>query len=1077
MGATGVTSLAASANHSFGTTAVTSYPADLRIRATTAGQVPTLQIAAGNTFATDRSVILTSNTAGGANIDTMSGAALTMRTQTQGAFTLIKTGSGTLNLNPGSAPFGVAGAPLGSTVNAHNVLTIGGLAQNNFTLNSVINGRGVGGGVLATQNVTGNPLVANQGTVNVHGGTLLLNAASAQTINLGSTSTFNYGGGAYVQINPATTPVALTGVTTTAATALVTVASTANLVVGMPIVGAGFPAGVTVAAINSGTTFTLNTGTGVTVVTGSTASGGLGTGISTLQAQTFSRLANSNGTLVVTSSNTGLLGNAVALAGVATTVGSTSVSATSVASLAPGMAVFGQGFPSGVTVTSVNYTANTFTISANADAAVTAGAANAAGAVVSLAGGVTTASSPTVTVTSVAGLSPGMTISGAGIPGGTTISAINYGTNTLTLSQSAFAAGTSLALTAGNQARFTVGGTAPTVANGQLTIPSVVILQSGSGNADFASYAGAATGSLQLNTSTRVTSLATDPLATVLADISADANIGTASTADTFNVLSLRTSSNINGTDATDVLQINNGGLILNGTATPPVIGGITPFTLRFGTTATALTEAFVFVRGGQTGNSVITAGIQAADFTKFGAGNLLINGTGNQMNPASNAALRNLVVNEGTLAFAGASSLPTTSLVGLPSGVSAVNLVVNDSGTFNLNGQGLSFAGLGNNNVNTGNTATGTVTNAGANATLTIAGHNQTNNFAGTIADGAGTIALVKRGTGVLLLSGNSNYSGGTTIHAGTLVSSAVLSAQTGATAFANMATGAIGSAEYHGLGTGPITLSGGTLQISSPRTNEHEDIDGLANAFTFGNVASGGYDITVSALNTFGLSNQTSKIHWTNAGVWAAVNSLTVSAPAISFDGSTDNGFFVRGATTLAGDTLLAVNRPVGFGGKLSGTGSSVVTKVGAGLLYLTNSDAGAGANSGIARWDILRDTGAWRSVWATARSRIRSSMAVRSSSPVRAFSTSVTKAITSRAISGSPRSSRTTFNLAAWLERRKPASCPPATSIRSTSTDGVPMPPRRTRPSGSGTSPSAARCRRPSPISTVATITRSG
>ena len=143
----------------------------------------------------------------------------------------------------------------------------------------------------------------------------------------------------------------------------------------IPIVGAAFPSGVTVAAINSATTFTLSTGTGVTAVTGSTASGGRGTGVSTLQAQTFNRLANSNGTLVVTSSNTGLLGNSVALAGVATTVGSNSVSATSVASLAPGMAFFGQGFPSGVTVTSVNYVANTFTISANSDVAVTAGSA------------------------------------------------------------------------------------------------------------------------------------------------------------------------------------------------------------------------------------------------------------------------------------------------------------------------------------------------------------------------------------------------------------------------------------------------------------------------------------------------------------------------------------------------------------------------------------------------------------------------------------------------------------------------------------------------------------------------------
>jgi autotransporter-associated beta strand protein len=537
---------------------------------------------------------------------------------------------------------------------------------------------------------------------------------------------------------------------------------------------------------------------------------------------------------------------------------------------------------------------------------------------------------------------------------------------------------------------------------------------------------GGATGSFQLNTSARVSTLGATA-STSLADITAATSIGTAATADSFDVLSLRTNSNINGTDSTDILRINNGGLIMNG-GTAPIIGGTQAFTLRFGTGATTATqaEALVFVRGGQTGTSTITANFQSADFTKFGPGNLLLNGVGNTMTPVSSAApvLRNLVVNEGTLSFAGSTSLPNNNAVsltgvsttsgnatvtvtsttgltpgmlvvgsgipigatvaavtsgtaftlsananatatsdltaggtsGLGAGISGVNLVVNDSGTFNLNGQSLSFAGLGS-AVITGNTNTGTITNTGANATLTFAGHTQTTTFQGAITDGTGTVALVKSGTGVLQLTGNSTYTGGTTINAGTLVSSNVLSAQTGAAAFANLASGALGSAEYQGFGTGGITLAGGTLQINSLRQFEHENADGIANAFNFGPAATNGYDITVNAANNFGSSNTTSKIHWTNSATWAAINSLTINAPAVSFDGTTDFGLFVGASTTLAGDTVLAVNRPLGLGGKVSGTGSTAVTKVGAGLLILTNSDAGANANSGIGTWNIFR------------------------------------------------------------------------------------------------------------------------
>jgi fibronectin-binding autotransporter adhesin len=97
--------------------------------------------------------------------------------------------------------------------------------------------------------------------------------------------------------------------------------------------------------------------------------------------------------------------------------------------------------------------------------------------------------------------------------------------------------------------------------------------------------------------------------------------------------------------------------------------------------------------------------------------------------------------------------------------------------------------------------------------STYTVGGLNTSSTFAGLITAGGqgGNVALVKAGTGTLTLSGSSNYTGGTTINAGTLQ---------------------ITNAANLGDPTSVATLAGGTLQsLASFATSRIFSITGSSN------------------------------------------------------------------------------------------------------------------------------------------------------------------------------------------------------------------------------------------------------
>jgi fibronectin-binding autotransporter adhesin len=88
--------------------------------------------------------------------------------------------------------------------------------------------------------------------------------------------------------------------------------------------------------------------------------------------------------------------------------------------------------------------------------------------------------------------------------------------------------------------------------------------------------------------------------------------------------------------------------------------------------------------------------------------------------------------------------------------------------GTFDLNGRSETIGNLTGSAGNVSNSVSRST------ATLTVGGSDGADGsgtFAGVIANGAGTVALVKAGTGTMTLTGSNTFTGGTTVNAGTLV------------------------------------------------------------------------------------------------------------------------------------------------------------------------------------------------------------------------------------------------------------------------------------------------------------------
>ncbi len=204
---------------------------------------------------------------------------------------------------------------------------------------------------------------------------------------------------------------------------------------------------------------------------------------------------------------------------------------------------------------------------------------------------------------------------------------------------------------------------------------------------------------------------------------------------------------------------------------------------------------------GGNSGAIVLSGGLGLNGLvTKSGTHTLTLSGTTDNVGLAVTA-------NAGTLILAKTSTSNVHCIGGATLTVSGATVklggtggdqlyddatILVNSGTFDTNGLSEAF-----NTLSSG--AAGVVDNTGGGASvLTIGQTGGGSGILGTVRNTSGTLALVKAGTGTMVLSGTNTYSGGTTITGGKLSypGDAALS------------------------GTGAIILNGGTLLHTGPST-----------------------------------------------------------------------------------------------------------------------------------------------------------------------------------------------------------------------------------------------------------------
>ena len=324
-------------------------------------------------------------------------------------------------------------------------------------------------------------------------------------------------------------------------------------------------------------------------------------------------------------------------------------------------------------------------------------------------------------------------------------------------------------------------------------------------------------------------------------------------------------------------------------------------------------------IRNALVGGAITSSGGTLDGIANYGRAASLTAVSGTTTLQGANTYSGGTTVNGGTLTLQAGASLASTGAV-------TVN-----GGTFNLGNNALTIGALAGNG--------GTIALGGG--TLTT---NSTANtsLASTI---TGTGALVKQGTGILTLTGNNSYGGGTTINGGL-----------------------INFAAASNFGTGTITLNGGGVQWATGNTADISarfaplgangaTFDTNGNNVVLGSALTGPGSLTKQGAGTLSLvgPNSYSGGSSVNAGTLrlafgaslASGSALTVNGG--TFDLNSNNQTLgalsgTGGAITLGSGTLTAGDASsTTLASVISGTGG--LTKQGSGTLNLTGNSTYTG------------------------------------------------------------------------------------------------------------------------------------
>jgi autotransporter-associated beta strand protein len=287
-----------------------------------------------------------------------------------------------------------------------------------------------------------------------------------------------------------------------------------------------------------------------------------------------------------------------------------------------------------------------------------------------------------------------------------------------------------------------------------------------------------------------------------------------------------------------------------------------------------------------------------------------------------TNAIAGNLTQTNGLVVLARSNQIANSSTVSV------------NGGTFDLGGNSETITALNVGGALSPQVANGTLTTSGGTNTISNASGNVT-----ISANLAGTNDLVKTGLGIVFLSGNNSYSGGTLIQEGSTTTDIGFGSSTyGVVLQANNA-----------LGTGPLTIGNATTTFARLALNGYNQTVSSLSSGSVGTRVIEANGIGGGALSTLTVDQATDTTYSgflrnnnTTSGQLALVKT---GSGTLTFDGvdkSYTGGTTVNGGTLLLDNTNLSGNASVnvGLSGTLAGNGTITGATTIAGTLRPGNS-----------------------------------------------------------------------------------------------------------------------------------------